>query len=445
MLRYLIFAALAQTVACGDPELAPGKSDASAKADAATDATVLADTQPADAMSAEAEAAEPDAPTAELPEPDLPPIDTATDTDLDAPPDIADVTPTDIADATDTAPDVPPACANCLFTQPPAAPHPGSQGTLDLTPPYTISYGKGGFGEGYKGILIVRPFAPGPWPVLFFVPAEGLNSGGGLVQKLGHPYLGFLEHVARHGYIAAFVQVEASAIDDDHPRMADDLLAAVKATYAQLSMADSTKMALAGHGLGAKVALWAAWKVLNLDLKGEYPQPAAVLLFGLHNKAPLLGTFHDVCQKAKEIVPQSPTWFTFVQADDDDKASWKESGKPNAQGCYQALQTVQKQLLVLHGTGPGDKNAATQPELHDDAAAPLSVEGAMGSVADLSWPQSHLDALDWYGYWKWTVGALDHHWKGGDAAWAYGALRTHGGLRKDGSVIEHEVKDQGFK
>ncbi|MSP90348.1 MAG: hypothetical protein EXR79_00855 [Myxococcales bacterium] len=423
---------------CGDAAM-PAASKADAVADAGgpgADAALAADTAATDAV--------PDVAA------NLPPDTTGSAGDGTG----SDSSPADSGtgdagplDAAADSPDAgPPAlvCAKCPFDEQPLPPHPGSPGKYSsLSEPLEIAYGSG-FGQGYKSVLIVKPFAPGPFPVLFFVPGKQLATGGGLVQKLGHPYLDFLEHVASHGYIAAFVRVEAGLIDADHERMADDLLAAMKVTLKDVNAADPTKVALAGHSMGAKVALIAAWKILNLDLKGEYPMPAAALLFALANEPPPIGGYYDACAKAKEIVPAAPTWFTFVQADDDTTATHKDPKKPNANGCYAALQTQKKQIIVLHGTGPGDKNPPTDPELHDDHSAPLSIVGKPGGLADFATTDSYLDALDWYGYWKLTVGALDFHWKGGAKAWAYGDLRTHGGTAKNGGVIQHEVLGQGW-
>ena len=452
------FAAALWCAACGDPPLPPvGKSDATANAGPADAAGGLADATVIDAAGPAADAARAaDGADAAVPAADA--RGTATDTASnlpDAPAD--DAAPLDGGPLDGPAGDVDPAgadlgdagpapvvCAKCPFDEQPLPPHPGAPGKYSsLSEPLEIAYGSG-LGQGYKSVLIVKPFAPGPFPVLFFVPGKQLATGGGLVQKLGYPYFDFLEHVASHGYIAAFVRVEASLIDGDHERMADDLLAAIKVTLKDVNAADPTKIALGGHSMGAKVALIAAWKILNLDLKGEYPVPAAALLLALANEPPPIGGYFDACAKAKEIVPAAPTWFTFVQADDDATAPHKDAKKPNANACYAALQTKNKQLLVLHGTGTGDKNPPTDPELHDDHSAPLTIVGKPGSLADLATLDSYLDALDWYGYWKLTVGALDFHWKGGAKAWAYGDLRTHGGTAKNGAVIQHEVLGQGW-
>ncbi|MBI5610564.1 MAG: hypothetical protein HY902_16930 [Deltaproteobacteria bacterium] len=342
--------------------------------------------------------------------------------------------------ATDTAE---PQCTSCLFTQPPPAPHPGGPGPLDLAPAQTISYGSGPL-ESYKQILVLRPQAAGSYPTVLFAAGKQLYQGGGLPGQLGYGYRAFLEHIASHGYAVAFVRVEQGLLDSDQLRMADDLLAASQTLWQQVAAARADQVAYVGHSMGAKVALLAAWRATAGDANQEHPDPQAVLAFAAANEPPPMGTYQDATDKLKQVPADVPTWFTLATGDDDEVAPWNAAGKSNASALYQALATPHRQLLVLHGTGAGDPNPPTKPELSDDHAAPLSIEGKNGGAADFAMPASHLDALDWYGFWKWTVGALDFHFKGGHPSWAYGALRTHGGTTADGQVLQHAVAAQGW-
>jgi len=337
-----------------------------------------------------------------------------------------------------------PACVGCDWQQQPPAPHPGGKGPHPLSAKQTLAYGSG-FGQGYKQMLVYAPLTAGVWPVLLFVPGKQLASGGGLVPKLGYPYDALLQHVASHGFVVALVSVEQSALDADHQRMADDMLAAQAVLTSKVTTADGDKVAYAGHSMGAKVALLAAYKAINLDTLDKIADPVALILFAISNDPPPIGTYQDAVPLAKQLVPSAATWYTFVQAHDDAVAPYLDAKKPNAAALYAALQTEHKQLLVLHGTGAGDPNDPSTPELHDDHAWPLTVEGKPGSLADFAMPDSHLDALDWYGSWKILVGVLRFHFQAGDPQWGYGALRTHGGVGPQGKVITHEVYQQGWK
>ena len=422
-------------IRCGDTgDLGkPGAGKTAAGQDAASFEVKLADAAAAQDLA-------PDAPDVPLQWSDAAQDATADDATDDANAVIAD----SAADAasTDAASG---ACSGCLWTQQPAPPHPGAKGELALAPEDTFEYGAGGLGPNYKQVYVLRPDKPGIFPVVFFVAGKQLYEGGGFPAQLAYPYKAFLQHVAAHGYVVAFVRVEQGLLDADHLRMADDLLAATTVVFDKVSVADPNKVAFVGHSMGAKVVLLAAWRTLNTDQKNEFCDPRAVLAFAVANEPPPLGSYLNAVDKAKVMFKDAPTWFTFATGDDDDTAPWNDPKKPNAKALYDALQTERKQLIVVNGTGSGDPNPQTTPELADDHAAPLSIEGKPGGMADLAMPASHLDALDWYGYWKWTVGALDFHFKQGDAKWAYGDARALGGQLADGTQLLHKVVAQGWQ
>lgn len=334
-------------------------------------------------------------------------------------------------------------CPGCSLTSVPAG-HPGAPGTYALAEAETYQY-IGGFGNGYAEMLVIEPEFGGVLPVLFFVHGKQLYDGDGFPAEFGKPYRKFLEHVASHGYIVAYVRVEQSLLDADHNRMADDLLKATKVLYEKVSTANPAKVAFAGHSMGAKIALLAAAKTLQDDSKNEFVDPTAVLAFAVSNEPPPIGAFLDAQQVLVKLPESTPTWFTFATGDDDGIATWKDPNKANAKQLYDVLKTKNKQLIIVQGTGQGDPNPSTSPELIDDHNACLSVVGSPNLAAGFA-PESksYLDALDWYGYWKWTVGSLNFHFKGGDAKWAYGDLRAHGGNLPGGGYVKHTVQAQGW-
>ncbi len=355
-----------------------------------------------------------------------------------------DAAATDAGGAETSTPDGAAACSGCLFTQQPPAPHPGGKGPYALAPADEFEYAPGGLTGNYHKMLVVRPDAPGVWPTVFFLHGKSLYEGGGFSAKLGQPYRALLDHIASHGYVVAFVRVESGLLDADHLRKADELLLAATALPGKVSDANPNKVAYVGHSMGAKVALLAAWKTLNSDQANAHADPAAVLLFSIANEPPPIGTYQNALDKAKVMWKDAPTWFTFATGADDSTAAWNDPTKPNAKALFDALPTQKKQLFVVHGTGKDDPNPPTKPELVDDHSAPLTIEGKPGGIADMALTDSHLDALDWYGFWKWTVGSLNAHFKAGDPAWAYGANRTHGGNLPDGKAIQHELAGQGW-
>lgn len=334
-------------------------------------------------------------------------------------------------------------CGVCPWDKQPSGDHPGAKGPTSLLEPKKIDYGTA-FGEGYKEMLVFQPLVAGPHPVLFFVPGKSLYATGGLIGQLGHAYKALCEHVASHGVIAVFVRVEQGLLDGDHARMAKDLLQAQAKLFAEVSTADPSRVAYAGHSMGAKVVVIAAAEAIAGDKAGAIADPKLVVAMNLSNEKPPLGVYLDASQKAKEIAADTPIFFDFLAAGDDLIAPLDEAGKPNTQAVYDALKVPTRQIIVLHGTGKDDPNPQTKPELADDHGLPLTIEGKPGGAADFVMPASHLDALDWYGVWKHLVGALRYHFLSGDPKWAYGALRSHGGTLPDGKIIQHEVKAQAF-
>ncbi len=437
---------LMQSIGCSDAEVDANSSLAAAGSDAGSDSSGVNGAGSDTAAAADA-ARDPDAAAADdaldAASPDTSP-DAGADSGPEAGPDAAtDANQDSSADAAtgaDSASDaVTEACPGCLFSQPPPAGHPGAVGPYKLKPAEQIGYNTGIL-DGYKDMLVLRPEAAGVFPTVLFLPGKQLADGGGFPAKLGYPYRAWLEQIASHGYVVALIRVEKGLLDADHQRMASDAWSAYKVLTDKITMAHPDKVALVGHSMGAKVALLAAVKTLADDPGGTLPDPAAVLVYSVSNEPPPIGEFQNALGEVKKIPATAKTFFTFATGNNDETAPWNTQGKANAAALYDALATERKQLLVLHGTGKGDPNPPTTPELHDDHAAPLSISGKPGSAADFAMETSYLDALDWYGFWKWTVGALQWHWSGGDPKWAYGDQRLHGGNLPNGAgTLSHQL------
>ena len=359
--------------------------------------------------------AEPDAPVEDIAEPDALP-----EPDAEPEPD---------------AGTEPLACGTCPWNQQPAPPHPGSAEKL-------FSVGveeKASYGPSGASVVLFRPSGPGPFPLLGFVHGKQLFEGGfnPLDPVPGYAYRDLLQHVASKGYLVLFVRVEQGLLDADHARMADDFLDAVQHALDTEPTVDPQAVAYAGHSMGAKVSLIAAGKATALDPGDAYADPTALYLMAYENSPPPVGDYVDA-RTFVEDWQDEPVWVSFLDAADDSIAPWN-GANPNSKKTYDVLGAAHKQIVLLHGSGFGDPNPITVPELHDDHAAPMSISGKNGGLSDFAMPTSYLDALDWYGYWKILVGGLDYHFYEGPIDWAYGALRTHGGVLPNGTIITHEV------
>ncbi len=327
-------------------------------------------------------------------------------------------------------------CGNCPIAQQPTGNQPGSSTYAE-----TVTVQEVALGAAQRPCLIYTPDGPGPYPVLAFVHGKQLYEGTvapGQVQ-LAHVYRPMLEHVARKGYVVVFVRVEQDILDGDHARMADDFLSALQAALALQPKADPTRIAYAGHSMGAKVIVIAGAKATTLDTANAYADPDLLLPMAVENTPPPIGDYVD----AREFVKQWPGntfWVTYLAGQADTIAPYADPTKPNTQALFDLSPAKGKQIILLHGSGPADAlNPPTAPTLTADHMFPGAIEGKNGGIADMATPLSHLDALDWYGVWKIVVGALDYHFKKGDSAWIYGDLRTHGGTLPDGTVLRHEV------
>ena len=200
-----------------------------------------------------------------------------------------------------------------LTTHAPAAPaqphdpaHPGSDRYTYGSRRYQVA-GAGGFGLVYY-LPVPRPgSAAGRYPVLVF--AHGKQLYGDSLLAAGRPldtfYAGFLEHLARKGYVAAFPQMEAGLLDGDRPAQAARFLAAIRWLGTHVPVADTRRLVFAGHSMGADVALLAA--VLAARTPGQVV-PRAVLAMAPVDEA--------VVHRALAGLPHAVS-VTFVAGDRD--------------------------------------------------------------------------------------------------------------------------------
>ncbi|MBW2455169.1 MAG: hypothetical protein JRI68_11695 [Deltaproteobacteria bacterium] len=100
-----------------------------------------------------------------------------------------------------------------------------------------------------------------PVPLLVFAHATGVGDNA---------YEATFRHIAKFGYVVASVEYGYNAIDPDHHAPADSMLAAIELLGQNPpteleSVVDVTRLAVGGHGLGAKAALWMALEGADVD------------------------------------------------------------------------------------------------------------------------------------------------------------------------------------
>ncbi len=262
------------------------------------------------------------------------------------------------------------------------------------------------------------------WPTrvhLFSPPLHNVPTGGYALlavspgKELGSVsyYRAFLEHVVRKGYIVLFVVTAAGVLDCQHERMAGEFLNAVKdaiANHFDPGTVANGKIGWWGHSMGSKVTAIAASLITHPD----YIQPTFVIGAAFTNAKVFCHA--DAYANAHAIPPQIA--YTLLPGNNDTIAAPAESLT-----LYKAMPQVnRRQVIQVNGYAPDGLVA--------DHAAPMSA----GTIP-LTRLHGDVNALDWYGYWKFTVGALDYHFKDGSDEWIYGAKRLYGGTDNVGHQL----------
>jgi len=100
-----------------------------------------------------------------------------------------------------------------------------------------------------------------PVPLLVFAHATGVGENA---------YEATFRHIAKFGYVVATVEYSYNALDPDHHAPADSMLGAIELLSQNPptvleAVVDVTRVAVGGHGLGAKAALWMALEGADVD------------------------------------------------------------------------------------------------------------------------------------------------------------------------------------
>ena len=273
----------------------------------------------------------------------------------------------------------------------------------------------GGFGLAYYVPTPARG-AASRYPVLVFGHGYGLY--GGSITALGRPvdwyYAAFLRHLARKGYVVAFPQMQAGPFDGDRPAQAARYLDAVAWLAAHVPEADTARLVFAGHSMGADVALLAAGLAAREPRYRRFV-PRDVLAMAPVDEA--------VLRPYLAALP-SAVGVTLLTGDADTVVP-----PSNAVGIDRALRVRRHQVIEL------TSDTLVTPPLVADHNLSLSggrVPGDLGGVP-------RVDALDWYGSWKLSVGLLDSDFRGGDPAWIWGARRLEGGVDGAGRALRYRA------
>jgi acetyl esterase/lipase len=261
------------------------------------------------------------------------------------------------------------------------------------------------------------PTAQGALPlVLFFHGFDAVDP---------ESYHVWIDHVVRRGAVVVYPDFQAANLPFDEPTIAalehrapGDSQAAVRAALAELARgghaaADLTRVAAVGHSMGGVLALAYAGQAAALGL----PVPAAVL-------AAMPGC--TACDLSAVATIPAATRVLVLVGNQDTLA-----GEDTAKHIWARLGQVpadHKDYVRLIGDAHG------QP--------PTVADHFVAMTAGFS--LAYVDALDWFGTWKWLDALMSCSFAGKDCQYAFGntpAQRFMGTWSDGVPIAEPQVTD----
>jgi len=196
-----------------------------------------------------------------------------------------------------------------------------------------------------------------------------------------------------------------------------------------LGIADPDRIVFAGYSFGARVAALATAMTSGMDPLNIWPDPVASVyeaLPDLNNQPTHPIQFYGPrpSEWAHYIDPSIDQ--TVIAAEEDIVVPCYEQGTDlwvNGGHFYEMLETDFAQLIILQ-SGTGLQDRAT----HFTFTGPT---------------QKMLNAHDLWGHIKIVNGIMQHRFHGRSKEWAYGVMRSVGGIDSAGNLIFHKVFDRG--
>jgi hypothetical protein len=218
-------------------------------------------------------------------------------------------------------------------------------------------------GRSVELFLPAGSHEPRSLPLVAFGHGQALNASH---------YKGTLEHLAKKGVAAAFVNYSTGFFDQDWNRMGRDFVTLTDCALSQNPALDAASVVYAGHSKGAYVASIAAGLAPGL-LAASIPR-AIVLFAPAGADAATLRT-----------IPQDSA-VTVVFSDRDTVVS-----RDFSETIFSQAGSRRRQLILL------GSYTSTSPALNADHMWPLTERHFMGGGPE--------GPLHYYGSWKWLVAA----------------------------------------
>ncbi len=291
---------------------------------------------------------------------------------------------------------------------------------------------KNEFGIGAQAYLLYEPADPTPpsAPVVVFLHAFGVINP--------HAYGAWIGHIVRRGNSVIFPIYQDSLMDP--ATYTANALAAVRDGLDMLASPghvspDSSKFALVAHSLGGMIAM----NLAALAESAGLPQPRAVLLTHPADANVSIESAPSIREGGYAAIPSTVLFLAVVGSND------RLAGEVGAIVLFDAIPQVpleNREVVKVFSD-----NRGTTP-LVANHSAPLAADEAFDTGQSLSEGNRLLgkrngesgvapDALDYFGYWKFTDALLDAAFVGVHRQYALGDTprQTFMGVFPDGTPV----------
>jgi len=236
--------------------------------------------------------------------------------------------------------------------------------------------------------------------------------------------------LASRGFLVIYPNLEVPfpfIHDDTVARSLRIYLRAARQAVAR-GLADPDRIIFGGFSYGGRVAALATAWTGKLDPLDLWPNPVACVYEAMADFNREIGLPYEIpgpraVDYVDYIDPTIPQ--TVIVAKDDILCrNYGQGDQPlNGMLFYQKLETNFAQLIVLQPGSTWQDRATHATFLMRNAQT--------------------LNAQDLWGHFKIIAGMMQYHFHGHSRHWAYGSMRSVGGLDHEGKIIIHEVYERG--
>ena len=330
---------------------------------------------------------------------------------------------------------------------------PSSCTTTGPAGPEQPASGPGSPGSVASDVRTTDLGSAGPRIFLYEPQGAGLTSAPVIVFLHGYsgvnPYVygAWIKHLVLRGAIVLYPVYQD---DPQHPEQyTADALAAVRNAYDTLRagghiLPDDTKLALVGHSLGGTIAM----NLAAVAHTNGLPRVLALMEANGGDSKTVVPSVATIQASNYDLIPAEMLFLGVVGQDDD------MVGAEIVVSFYNALMQIpsaNREVVQLNSDAHGS------PALRADHFAPLAVDrafdtgvpsalglGGFGWLLGLNLPTDadSINALDYYGYWKWLDALTDAAFYGTDREFALGNTpeQTFMGTWADGQPVVPAVR-----